>query len=78
VFIYDAAGLIRKAGHDAINSFAEGEQRDSLIEKIEILTKVAPVNVKAARRRITDKLIDDGRSGLRSGQPIAIATAERP
>jgi HlyD family secretion protein len=26
----------------------------------------------------TDKLIVDGRSGLRSGQPIAIATAERP
>jgi len=61
VFIYDAAGLIHKAGHDAINSFAEGEQRDALIEKIDTLTKVAPVNVKDARRRIADKLIEDNK-----------------
>lgn len=61
VFIYDAADLIRKAGHDAINSFAEGEQRDKLISYIETLTRVAPVNVRDARRRIADKLIDDNK-----------------
>lgn len=60
-FIYDAAGVIRKAGHDAINSFAVGEKRESLIEKIETLTKVGPVNVKEARRRIADKLIEDNK-----------------
>ncbi len=59
VFVYDAADLIRKAGHDAINCFAEGEQRDTLISYIDTLTKVAPVNTRDARRRIADKLIDD-------------------
>jgi hypothetical protein len=59
VFIYDAAGVIRKAGQDAINSFAEGEQREKLIKYLEMLTVVAPVNVKDARRRIADKLIED-------------------
>ncbi len=61
VFIYDAAGVIRKSGHDAINSFTEGNQRDTLISYIETLTQVAPVNVKEARRRIAEKLIEDNR-----------------
>jgi alkylation response protein AidB-like acyl-CoA dehydrogenase len=59
VFIYDAAGIIRKSAYDAINSFAEGEQRDLLTGYIENLTKVAPVNVKDARRRIAEKLIEE-------------------
>lgn len=61
VFVYDAASLIRKSGHDAINSFAEGEEREKLIGHIEQLTKVAPVNVKEARRRIANKLIDENK-----------------
>lgn len=59
VFIYDAACAIRKAGYDAINSFAEGDERKKLIGYIDTLTDVAPVNVKESRRRIADKLIDD-------------------
>ena len=59
VFIYDAAGIIRKNAYDAINSFAEGEQREMLTRYIEQLTEVAPVNVKEARRRIADRLIEE-------------------
>jgi alkylation response protein AidB-like acyl-CoA dehydrogenase len=59
VFIYDAASTIRKSAFDAINSFAEGEQRELLTGYIEDLTKVAPVNVKDARRRIAEKLIEE-------------------
>jgi hypothetical protein len=61
VFIYDAADLIRKSGHDAINSFAEGEERETLVKYIDTLTTVKPVNVKDARRRIADKLIEDNK-----------------
>jgi alkylation response protein AidB-like acyl-CoA dehydrogenase len=64
VFIYDAAGSIRKAGHDAINSFAEGGRQEKLTGYIDTLTTVAPVNVKDARRRIADKLIDDNAYGF--------------
>ncbi len=59
IFVYDAASSIRKSAFDAINSFAEGEQRDLLTTHIEDLTKVAPVNVKDARRRIAEKLIEE-------------------
>ena len=59
VNIYDAAGKIRKAGLDAICSFAEGKELEDLTNVINDLTKVAGVNVKDARRKIADKMIDD-------------------
>ncbi len=61
IFIYDAADLIRKNGYDAINSFAEGDQQKELRKYIDMLTEVAPVNVKEARRRIADKLIEENK-----------------
>ncbi|MBN1184702.1 MAG: acyl-CoA dehydrogenase family protein [Bacteroidales bacterium] len=61
VNVYDAAGIIRKAGMDAVNSFAEGAQLTELEKAVDILTKVASVNVKEARRRIADKLIEDNK-----------------
>lgn len=61
VFISDAADIIRKSGYDAINSFAEGEKREKLAGYIDLLSKVAPVNVKEARRRIADKLIEENK-----------------
>jgi len=61
VFIYDAADTIRKCGYDAINSFAEGDENEKLINYIEMFTKVAPVNIKEARRRIADRVIEENK-----------------
>jgi len=61
VFIYDAANIVHKAALDAINSFSEGNEQKILFDRINMFTKVVPVNVKEARRRIADKLIDDNR-----------------
>ena len=61
VFVYDSANLINKAGIDAVNSFAEGKELQALLKGMQYFTKVAGVNVKEARRRIADKLIDDNR-----------------
>jgi len=62
IVIYDGAATIRKAGHDAINSLPdEVDNKDVMLERIDLFTKVKPVNVKAARRRIAEKLIDDNR-----------------
>ena len=61
VNIYDAASKIKKSGLDAVNSFAEGEELSSVTKGINIFTEVAGVNVKEARRRIADKLIDDNK-----------------
>lgn len=59
VYVYDAADLIRKSARDAVNSFAEAALSEKLNAAIEALTQVAGINVKEARRRIADKLIED-------------------
>jgi len=62
IVIYDAADIIRKVGHDAINSLPdEVKNKEVMLARIDLFTKVQPVNVKDARRRIADKLIEDNR-----------------
>ncbi len=60
VFTHDTIQAVYKSGFDAIGSFAEGEQRNLLCNALDKLTRACSVNVKEARRRIADKLIDDG------------------
>lgn len=57
VSVYDCADLLRKAGLEAVYSFASAESAKDLANAINLLTKVCGVNVKEARRRIADKLI---------------------
>ncbi len=61
VFMYDTASRINKIGVDAVNSFAEGDERQAMLMGMKRFTKVNPVNVKDARRMIADKLIEDNR-----------------
>lgn len=61
VYVYDCADTINKCAKDAINSFVTGEDQAIMLDRIDIFTNVAPVNVKEARRRIADKVIDDNR-----------------
>jgi alkylation response protein AidB-like acyl-CoA dehydrogenase len=59
VFMYDTASRINKIGVDAVNSFAEGDERQAMLMGMKRFTKVASVDVVSARRRIADKLIED-------------------
>ena len=59
VNIYDTADVVRKSAYDAVNSFASPEAAVSLLKAADELTKVAGVNVKDARRRIAEKLIEE-------------------
>jgi hypothetical protein len=61
VFVFDAAARIAKFARDVTYSFAFGEVRELLEKGIAAYTSVAGVNVKEARRRIADKLIDENR-----------------
>ncbi len=61
VTIYDVAHLINKAGTDAVNSFAVGNEQRIMLDRIERFTTVPPVNVKEARLRIASKLLEDNR-----------------
>jgi len=61
VFVYDVASRIRKYALDTTYSFAYGEVRDQLEKGIAHFTAVAGVNVKEARRKIADRLIDENK-----------------
>ncbi len=58
VCIYDSCDEINKAGKDAINSFAEGDQAKMMLMGLKRFTKHNGVNVKELRRRIAEKLIN--------------------
>ncbi|TXJ27092.1 MAG: acyl-CoA dehydrogenase [Chitinophagaceae bacterium] len=60
-YLYDAADLVNKAGKDAINSFAEGDEQRMILMGLKRFTKAEPFNTKDARRRIADKMIADGK-----------------
>ncbi len=57
-FIYDAADRINKAGKDALNSFAEGDELRMMHIGLKRFTKVEPYNTKESRRRIAAKMIE--------------------
>jgi len=60
-YIYDAADAINKAGKDALNSFAEGDELRMMHIGLKRFTKVEPYNTKEARRTICAQLVaDDG------------------
>lgn len=58
-YLYDAADRINKAGKDALNSFADGDELRMMHIGLKRFTKVEPFNTKDARRRISDRLVDD-------------------
>lgn len=57
-FFYDAASRIEKAGKDAINSFAEGDEARMMLMGLKRFTKTDAFNPKEARQLIANKLIE--------------------
>jgi alkylation response protein AidB-like acyl-CoA dehydrogenase len=60
-YLYDAADNVNKAGKDAINSFADGDELRMILMGLKRFTKAEPFNLKEARRRIAGKMIAEGR-----------------
>ncbi len=58
VYFYDAADRINKAGKDALNSFAEGDEHRMMLMGLKRFTKVEAINVKEERRKIAAQLIE--------------------
>ncbi|GIV39737.1 MAG: acyl-CoA dehydrogenase [Thermonema sp.] len=58
VYLYDAVDVIQKAAREAITAFAEGDELRVMLLGLKRFTKLEPFNVKAARRRIADYLIE--------------------
>ena len=56
-YLNDALDYVNKAGKEAINAFADGDEQRMMLLGLKRFTKAAPYNSKDARRRIADKLI---------------------
>ncbi|MEO6405090.1 MAG: acyl-CoA dehydrogenase family protein [Ferruginibacter sp.] len=60
-YLNDAVDAVNKAGKDAINAFAEGDEQRMMLLGLKRFTKMAPYNTKDARRRIADRLIAENK-----------------
>lgn len=60
-YLYDAADKINKAGKDALNSFADGDELRMMHIGLKRFTKVDPFNTKGARRRVADKMLSENK-----------------
>lgn len=59
VLSVDCAAVVQKSGKDAIMSFVPAEQQIGMLDILSKRCFVQPVNIKDARRRIAEKLIED-------------------
>lgn len=57
-YFFDVADLIHKAGKDAVNSFAEGDELRMMMMGLKRFTKTEPFNPKVARQLIATKIIE--------------------
>ena len=60
VYLHHAVSKAATAGREAITSFAEGDEQRLMLMGLKRFTKIDPYNLKAARRKIADHVIDKG------------------
>ena len=58
VFLHHAVEVATSSGKEAIFAFAEGDEQRLMLMGLKRFTKIAPMNLKDARRRIADYVID--------------------
>ncbi|PTR01453.1 alkylation response protein AidB-like acyl-CoA dehydrogenase [Mucilaginibacter yixingensis] len=61
VYLYDAAEQIASSGREAINSFAEGDERKMMMMGLKRFTKTDDINTTQARRNIAEKMIAENK-----------------
>ncbi len=57
IYLHRAVEKVNNAGKAAITSFAESDELRVMLMGLKRFTKIEPVNLKDARRRIADELI---------------------
>ncbi len=57
VYLHEAVEKVNNAGRAAVTSFAEGDELRGMLMGLKRFTKIEPMNLKAARRRIAEAAI---------------------
>src|SRR5690606_40989374 len=61
VSLHRAVNICTEAGRDAIQSFAEGDELRVMLMGLKRFTKIEPFNVKEARRRVANAMLEAGK-----------------
>ena len=60
-YLHEAVEKINNAGRSAITSFAEGDELRVMLMGLKRFTKIEPINLKEARRRVADAMIAENK-----------------
>lgn len=60
LYTYDAMNRINKNGKDALAGFAEGDELKMMLMGLKRFTKIDPLNTVELRRKIADKVVEEG------------------
>ncbi|WP_375443364.1 acyl-CoA dehydrogenase family protein [uncultured Fibrella sp.] len=60
-YLHEAVEKISNAGRSAITSFAEGDELRVMLMGLKRFTKIEPINLKDARRRVADAMIAENK-----------------
>ena len=61
IYLHEAVAKVNNAGREAITSFAEGDELRVMLMGLKRFTKIEPMNLKNARRRVADALIEENK-----------------
>jgi alkylation response protein AidB-like acyl-CoA dehydrogenase len=61
IYLNEALIRVNNAGREAITSFAEGDELRVMLMGLKRFTKIEPMNLKNARRRVADAMIEENK-----------------
>lgn len=61
IYLHEAVAKVNNAGREAITSFAEGDELRVMLMGLKRFTKIEPMNLKNARRRVADSMIEENK-----------------
>ena len=61
IYLNEAVTKVNNAGREALTSFAEGDELRVMLMGLKRFTKIEPMNLKNARRRVADAMIEENK-----------------
>lgn len=61
IYLNEAVAKVNSAGREAITSFAEGDELRVMLMGLKRFTKIEPMNLKNARRRVAEAMIEENK-----------------
>ncbi|MEM7548417.1 MAG: acyl-CoA dehydrogenase family protein [Bacteroidota bacterium] len=61
IYLHHAVDVINKAGKEALFAFASGDELKVMLMGLKRYTKIEPFNLKEARRRVADKVLEENK-----------------